>query len=399
MSEQGDGPQIEEGRQLAFGEISSGNPPITDIVLQPPQTSGESEELSPQIPIVIPGEIRSSQLMNQRPDGSVLYVDYRNPDIATVINPKTWRPEMTQKKPSNRKEPKQLVLSKISGRRIAAIIYHTPPRTPDNAFEEDLANAGTILRQSHEMLTDEKRNPYPHHHLGALFIVEDKADGGDMIKDWRKKSINNIGLTMSIDEFTNNDEGVVEVAKKPLPIVETGNFFITQARVPKKHLDVDLNRSRAGNYIKSMIEQTEAAQDRLGVAADSSRLKQEIRNSSVPPATIGRVIDSGNITLSNRSTGSITEVTKSGDIFKSRAGTDDYAEPGQEELRKPKKENPFVELLKDPCSECGGHFHVAESDRWKFKGHIYKKETVICNGSHGDGYPKSRGKPRIVKVQ
>lgn len=292
--------------------------------------------------MAIPPEVKNSQLMAQRPKGLILYIDQRDPDTATVINPQTWQPLLKKGK------PERITVSKIVGRRVAAVIYHTPPRTPtpEGAFEQELANAASLLNRTE----DENEGIITSHHLGALFVVEDK--GEDKIKRWREQSMNNIGLVMSIGDRQEAER---------LKVLETDKYLITSGRKEKKHSPVNLFESRGGRYFRSQIDRGTANLKRQGYEVDTTKLIEEARRSSVPPDTIGRIKDAGNVVITNRATGSRIEQTRRG-TFKSRASTDDYSEPTLEDIRKateaPKKYVPQpgdVRILDRTCGDCGEH--------------------------------------------
>lgn len=305
-------------------------------------------ELEGQYPVIIPSEVRKSKLFQQRPHGEkgdpksdVVYIDARNPNTAIVIDANTWGPKL------NRGKPVYLDVSGIVGRTFAAIIYHTPPRTPEKSFTEEIGNVAGLLRR-----TSEKENKIiTGQHVGVLFIVEDK--GKDTIKQWREQFLRNIGIVVPQEK---EHPAILET--------ETSEFIISQGRLAMQHGPVNLYESRAGSFVSGTIGALEKEFSSQGIDVDSSQIKAQSKASSVPPETLSRVKGVEGRIFRDRTTGDITEVIK-GAIFHSESNTGREERESQKIISKQKSRErlpsyplrkPFmIEAEGQVCGDCAEH--------------------------------------------
>ncbi len=178
--------------------------------------SREDLELKPQYPVIVPAGLRDSELMKQRPDGPIIFVDSRDPNTATVINQDTWGPKL---KRDGRAET--IAISSIALRRFAAIILHTSPRTPEDSHDKTIEILSGLLKKPNDAIANQ--------HLGVIAVVEDQ--GSDTRTGWREDGLRKHGI-------------IIDRRGGKQAVFQSGDYTISMGRVAKKtilpeHLKAD----------------------------------------------------------------------------------------------------------------------------------------------------------------
>jgi hypothetical protein len=169
----------------------------------------ESLVLAP--PMVIPEEIKNLELTGQIPTGEVAYFDITNPNLR-LVDRKTWSPVLHDGK-------EKVVDPNHLPKTFAAIILHTPPRTPENSYEEEIHKLSNLLRRSSKK--DDNKGTIQQN-LGVLFIVEDK--GEDTRIGWRQDALAIKGV-----------KGLVVDTSHEGSVIVTDSHIISFARLQKQH--------------------------------------------------------------------------------------------------------------------------------------------------------------------
>lgn len=328
-----------------------------------PPEEGVRQRFAPTIPKFV----RESELLEQRPeDGKVLFIDSRDPETGIILKNNL----------GVGKNPEYVDISKIKGRNIAAIIYHTAPRTPENSYDEEVANAATLLGRR---VNRDKNGKIIQQQLGALFIVEDL--GQDKYKNWREMFIQNIGLV--------KPSGYGPSVR----ILDGEGFIVSQGRVKMERDPIDLEKSRAAGYIEDQKNKNVTQLNGYGQHVDTSELKQEIRRSWNPPRTIAGVVDfSRGITITDQLTQERQVRDKRGFVFEHKsASAEDYT---HQEPEKPSRE--IFKLVKREtlpdvmCSDCGANLVQEDyignyADKESVEQGLYKLSTdYVCENEHNE---------------
>lgn len=168
----------------------------------------------PQEPIVFPNILREDRRWQQLPPGEIVYMNTTQPDVLpATVTMLDQQGHPVQEHGHNRERPFS------DPQRTPAVVIHTGPRNPDEAYDMVVGKATRMLTRH---LTRDHLKRIIEQNLGFVVIVEDKIEGGDNRVGWRKKQLTNHGLVK-------DQEGEEEV------VIETKDKIITLGRIKKAH--------------------------------------------------------------------------------------------------------------------------------------------------------------------
>ena len=211
--------------------------------------------------MAIPKEIRDLRLSGQLPTGNIAYLDTKEPDTLRLLDQTTWKP-VKKMGVEIRLDPNRIA------RRFPAVIVHVPSRSPDNSFDEIISRLSKFLKRT----SQREDRIVTLQNLGALFVVEDK--GQDLKIGWRQTQLTRAGLV--VDRTQGGS------------VVVNGDYIISFARRPKQRSPIDLTKGERSQYmVEPFIQEIEAAAERQGFTANTSRLRQAAKATRNPRQTIG----------------------------------------------------------------------------------------------------------------
>jgi hypothetical protein len=344
---------------------------VTELTETPFSPEAPELFLKPQVPMAIPKEIKDLALSKQLPPGNVGYIDILEPDSIRLISQQDWRPV------SPRGIDKRLSVEGNKGREFPAIILHTPSRTPDNSYDEEIARLAELLRRT----SSREEGIIIQQRLGTLFVVEDR--GEDERVGWRENQMRNHGL-------------VVQKEKGERSVRVSSDYVISQGRRHKQRSAVDLTKGRiSGNMFDHFTDQIEESAAEQGLIADTSNLKREAKATRFVPRTLDNLREGGNVTYVGQGESGATtfERTKKGTdlVTPNREQAPNFQRAKKEEPKEVSHKPGDDVVLDVSCGECGQHYHDVYKQEIGDKRFILRKDTV-CNGPHEDGYPKYRGR-------
>lgn len=325
----------------------------------------ENLSLRPQIPMVIPREIRDLRLTDQLPKGDIAYFDTAEPDTIRLVDPITW-------KPVSKKGAEVRIRLERMNKRFAGIILHTPSRTPESSFDQEIKMLSALIRRT----SVKEDGVTTQQNLGALFVVEDR--GSDVRIGWRQQQLSRNGLVVD----KRRDES----------IVTTDAYIISQGRRPRQHGVINLETGERSRYmVGPFIDAIEEAASAQGFTVDTRRLKGEARATKFPPGTIANLRDGGNVVYEGTD-----DSGKRISLVRSRKGTDTFS-PSRgafstlaQEGKKPTVEHKPGDIvpLDIKCRDCGDGYFREEYRREAGRKRWLLIRNVVCHGAHPDGYPK-----------
>jgi len=349
----------------------------TEGVIGTPQAV-ENLVLSP--PMVIPEEIKDIELTGQIPAGEIAYFDIANPNLR-LVDRKTWRPVMHGGREKGT-DPKHLP------KKFAAIILHTPPRTPENSYEEEIYRLSSLLKRSSKK--DENKVTVQQN-LGVLFIVEDLAS--DMRIGWRQDALAIKGT-----------KGLVVNKAHEGSFMVTDSHIISFARRQKQFPTIDMSKGqRSGNMVPPFVNSIQRHAATAGLTANTDELEDNWHATKNVPETLSAMRDGNGVVLEgmdddghpiivHTDISGITTVTNEEGL---RQLTERQKQT--QELRKVEHKPGDIVETEIPCHECGGHFqeeYYPQAD----KVNMLLKRDLVCHGAHLDGYPNYYG-DRGVKIR
>ena len=340
-----------------------------------------AENLALKVPMVIPKEIEELEDAGQLPAGGIVYFDIADPELRPVDRT-TWRPIMKARK-EKRLNPNRIPKT------FAAIILHTPARTPDNSYEDIINKLSTLLMRS---MQKDENGVTTGQKLGTLFIVEDR--GEDTGIGWRQDKLAIKGKKGLVVDTTH--EGSVTV---------TDSYILSYARRKMQQSVKDLGTSRAGPMEEPFIQKLTTNAERQGFTIDTTRIRKRFHATKYPPGAIAALKDgNGAIYTTMNADGKQITVDVSEDgittVYPSQEALKEYLREGQAEEKKiikiEHKEGDIVET-QVPCYECGGHYreeYYPQAD----KVNMLLKRDLVCHGAHSDGRPNYYGE-RGVEIR
>jgi len=337
----------------------------------------ESLDLRMQTPMVIPKEIKNLELSGQLPKGDIAYIDVSEPDTIRLVDQETWHP-ITKGGIEKRANFEH------AQKRFAAIILHTPSRTPENSYTENIHQVSNLLKIH---VSKDGSGATTGQDLGTLFIVEDK--GKDTGIGWRQKQL--------------TQEGLVVNPGHNKSVITTDKYVITCARRRKKRLIVDLGKGvRSRNMVPPFIDSIQRRAEQHGLTADSKALEREWHATKNVRRTLSNIRDGNNVTFEGMDDDGhpIHSITEKG-------VTTVYNEEGlrnltdrQEHTRKPPKVEHKLgdRVVRNDlvCDACGNHpqdIYIQEPGRVRW---LLFKETA-CYEPHRDNNPRYFGKNQYIK--
>jgi len=349
----------------------------TEGIVGTPQTE-VSLALRMQIPMVIPKEIKDLELFGQLPKGDIAYIDVSEPDTIRFVDQETWHPITKggiEKRTNFEHAPK----------RFAAIIVHTPPRTPENSYTENIHQVSSLLRRH---VSKDEAGATTGQDLGTLFIVEDK--GEDVRVGWRQRQL--------------AQEGLVIDPKHNKSIITTDQHIITFARRRKQHPAVNLYQGRSGYMIGPFTEETRVRAESLGLSADTTKSEHDARATRNPRRVINALRD-GEAELTGMDEDGhpiIVSTDKSGvTTVLNEEGLRKLTEKQAQNLKLPKVEHKAGDKVTREdltCDTCGNHPQDIYRRKPGKTNWLLIKETICNTGKHRDGRERRFGNSQFIKA-
>ena len=346
---------------------------MTELAAKPPPPEAEDLALNLQIPMIIPKEIRDFRLAGQLPPGNIAYIDLREAEVIRFVDQRTWKPVTVWKNET------RINLEEKKKKRFAAIILHTPPRTPDDAYDEQIKEFADNLS-----IKSKENGVAIRQKLGTLFIVEDR--GADERIGWREAQMTKHGL-------------VVDKEKGERSVIVTSDYIISQGRRQKKRVPVNLkNGEHSRHMIKPFLKAIRDNAAAQGLDADTTELEKNIMASSNPPGTISDLEIGGNVAFQGTNTEGVSiyhETNRSGEEQSSSG--DDFRLSLRPDVKKTSPKPGDVAVREDLTCSCGNHPTVKYYSEPGRKRMILYEDT-ICNNAHPDGYPKIFDRHQYVQA-
>lgn len=339
------------------------------IVGTPPNVEGLI--LNP--PMVIPKEIKNFELTGQIPAGEIAYFDIANPHLR-LVDRNTWRPIMHGGREKGT-DPKHLPKT------FAAIILHTPPRTPENSYEEEIYRLSNLLKRSSKK---DKHKVTVQQNMGVLFIVEDLAE--DIRIGWRQ------------DTFAvKGNKGLVVDKSHEGSVVITDSHIISFARRQSQHPTLDMSRyQQPGNMVPSFIDRIKRHAAKAGLTANTDELENNWHATRNVPETLSAIRDGNGVDFEGmdddgRPIHVHTDISGVTTVL-NEEGLRQLTERQNQTQKPPKVEHKPGDIVETqvPCYECGGHYreeYYPQAD----KVNMLLKRDLVCHGAHSDGRPNYYG--------
>jgi len=353
----------------------------TEGAIGTPQTV-ENLVLNP--PMVIPEEIKDIELTGQIPAGEIAYFDIANPNLR-LVDRKTWQPVMHGGREKGT-DPKHLPKT------FAAIILHTPPRTPENSYEEEIYRLSNLLKRSSKK--DENKVTVQQN-LGVLFIVEDLAS--DMRIGWRQDALAIKGA-----------RGLVVNKTHEGSVIVTDSHIISFARRQKQFPTIDMSRGqRSRHMVPPFVNNIQRHAENAGLTANTDELENNWHATKNVPETLSAMRDGngveyegmdddGHPIIVHTDISGITTVTNEEGLRQLTERQQKNQEPPKKPPKREHKTGDKVTREDLICDACGNHpqdiyIRKPGNVRW-----LLIKETV-CNEAHRDGIPRSFGKSQYIR--
>lgn len=335
----------------------------------------------PQEPIVFPNILRTDRRWQQLPPGEIVYIDANKPDtLPTTITMLNQQGHPVKEHGHNRERPFS------EPQRVPAVVIHTGPRTPEQAY--DLVIEEATEKLTRRTLRDNLKR-IKEQHLGFVVIVEDK--GKDTTIGWRQAQLTKHGLVKDKD----GDEKVV---------IETENSIVTLGRIEKLKGPVDLSKSQRAANANARITYMRGR----GIGVDATRLNRDAEASHFPPRTIENLDDLNGIRITDPLTGCSIERDSKG-ITTPRHVCEN---PQEHEIQIPKSPEQIKRFLietyekgglrkgielEECCGDCGKHLknEYYPYDWYKDEGKpaikLLKRRKVCDSRLH-------RGMPGVITI-
>lgn len=351
----------------------------TEGAIGTPQTV-ENLVLSP--PMVIPEEIKNIELTGQIPTGEIAYFDIANPNLR-LVDRRTWQPVMHGGREKGT-DPKHLPKT------FAAIILHTPPRTPENSYEKEIYRLSNLLKRSSKK--DENKVTVQQN-LGVLFIVEDLAS--DMRIGWRQDALAIKGA-----------KGLVVNKAHEGSVMVTDSHIISFARRQKQFPTIDMSRGRrSGNMVPPFVDSIQRHAANTGLTANTDELEDNWNATKNVPETLSAMRDGNGVVLEGMDDDGhpiIVHTDISGiTTVLNEEGLRQLTERQKQTQKPPKVEHKAGDKVTREdlvCDACGYH----PQDIYKRKpgktNWLLIKETICNTGKHRDGRERRFGNSQFIKT-
>lgn len=343
-----------------------------------------------QFPMVIPKEIRDLELAGQLPPGDIAYFDVSDPDQRLrFVDRKTWKPVKTRRGIEKRINPDR------APKTFAGIILHTPPRTPENFYGEEIQRLSSLLRRK---APEDDNGLTIEQQLGTLFIVEDR--GEDTGIGWRQD-------TLSIK----GKKGLVVDTSHEGSVVITDSHIISFARRQRQYPTISLaNGEISGNMVPPFVDEIQRIANAIGLTANTTELEQNWHATKNVIETLTAVKDGNGVTFEGMDNNGrpivITVSLKGITTITNKEGLLELIEQQKLAQQRAQDKKP-TEIEHKPgdtavredlvCDACGNHpKDIYERQVGNIRWMLFKK--TVCNEAHRDGYPRTFGKRQYIRA-
>lgn len=348
---------------------------MTEVIDAPQALTAADLLRPPQEMIVFPNSLLQDSRWLQLPPGNVVYIDAKDPN--TIPQSVTM---LDKKGHPVQSHGHNLVKDFSAPQRVPAAIVHTGPRTPEESYNQVIAEATQMLTRKNRR---DSLGRITEQYLGFVVVVEDKKDGGDNRKGWREDQFSNLGAVKGRGE----NEQIV---------IETDNQILSFGRVKKVHGRTDMSKGYQYQQAQESLNKAEGQ----GLQVNRGDLKLDAQASPFVPRTKENLSDLNGIRITDPLTGCTVERTTRGITISHHV----CENPEEHDIPLPQTKVDVKRLLIDQykkgglkkieldqsCGDCGQHLkYEYYPNNWIKKDETIQllKRRTVCDSKLHRGMP------------